>query len=53
MTDFHKERPGHDLRYALDGSKLINMGFEYFETFNKSLEDTVKWYIDNPEWLGL
>jgi dTDP-glucose 4,6-dehydratase len=53
MTDHHSSRPGHDLRYALDGSKLRDMGFEYPKNLDQSLEDTVKWYLDNPKWLGL
>ena len=53
MTNFHQERPGHDLRYALDGTKLKNMGFEYPLNLESSLENTVKWYIDNPKWLGM
>jgi dTDP-glucose 4,6-dehydratase len=51
MVDFHSSRPGHDLRYALDGSKLAAMGFAYPKTFEESLEKAVKWYVANPEWL--
>lgn len=53
MTNFHEERPGHDLRYALDGSKLINMGFQYPKNLDQSLYDTVKWYLNHKEWLGI
>jgi len=53
MVDFHSSRPGHDLRYGLDGSKLRAMGFEYPKTFEQSLEKTIKWYLENPKWLGL
>jgi len=53
LTDFHGSRPGHDLRYALDGTKLKEMGFEYAKGFEQSLEKTIKWYIDNPKWLEL
>lgn len=53
MTDFHRERPGHDLRYALDGSKLKGMGLEYPKNFEQSLNDTVRWYLNNKKWLGL
>lgn len=52
LVDFHSSRPGHDLRYALDGSKLEEAGFSYPSTLAQSLERTVKWYIDNPSWLG-
>lgn len=53
MVDFHSSRPGHDLRYALDGQKLRNAGFEYPLTLKASIERTVKWYMSNREWLGL
>lgn len=43
-VDFHSSRPGHDLRYALDGSKLKNMGYEHQSTFEADLEQTVKWF---------
>lgn len=52
LVDFHSSRPGHDLRYALDGSKLKGAGFEYSMTFDKSLARTVKWYLDHPDWLA-
>ena len=44
-------RPNHDIRYGLDGSKLENMGFEFPVDFEKSLEKTIQWTIDNPTWL--
>lgn len=55
MVDFHSSRPGHDLRYALDGSRLKEMGFKYPKTFEQSLEKTVKWMIDpeRKKWLDL
>jgi dTDP-glucose 4,6-dehydratase len=51
MVDFHSSRPGHDLRYALDGSKLWDMGWKLPKTFNESLEKTVRWYLDHPKWI--
>lgn len=51
LVDFHTSRPGHDLRYALDGTKLKEMGFQYPKTFEQSLEKTVQWYMKHPEWL--
>lgn len=51
LVDFHSSRPGHDLRYALDGTKLKEMGFTYPKTFEQSLEKTVRWYVQHPEWL--
>jgi dTDP-glucose 4,6-dehydratase len=52
MVDFHTSRPGHDLRYGLEGSKLKGMGFEYPKLFEESLEKTIKWYLDNKRWLS-
>ena len=51
MVDFHSDRPGHDLRYGLDGSKLFEMGFELPLNFEESLEKTVKWTLENQKWL--
>lgn len=55
LVDFHSSRPGHDLRYALDGSLLHKMGFVYNKNFAESLEKTVNWYLDknNAHWLWL
>lgn len=46
------DRPGHDLRYAIDYSKLKNeLGWEpKYTNFTKGLEDTINWYIDNTDW---
>jgi len=52
LVDFHSSRPGHDLRYALDGSKLASMGFSFPKTFEESLEKTILWTIEHLEWLG-
>lgn len=51
MVDFHSSRPGHDLRYALDGQKMHELGWNIPKTFEQSLEKTINWYIDNPKWL--
>jgi dTDP-glucose 4,6-dehydratase len=53
MVDFHGSRPGHDLRYGLDGTKLKEMGFEYPKSFEQSLRKTIEWTLDNPKWLGM
>lgn len=52
LVDFHSSRPGHDLRYALDGLKLSSMGFSYPVPFEESLQRTVEWLMENPSWLG-
>lgn len=51
MVDHHSSRPGHDLRYALDGQKLEEMGHKYPKTFEESLTKTIKWTLDHPKWL--
>lgn len=51
--DYHSTRPGHDLRYALDGSKLKGMGFMYTYSVDAALETTTHWMIqgENRRWL--
>jgi len=53
MVDFHSSRPGHDLRYALDGTKMKEMGWEVPMSFEESLEKTVRWTLEpkNTKWL--
>ena len=53
MVDFHTDRPGHDLRYGLDGSKLFDMGFKLPVNFEDSVRKTVEWTLskENIKWL--
>lgn len=53
LVNFHSSRPGHDLRYALDGSKLANLGFKYPKTLEESIKKSVEWYLNdkNKKWL--
>ena len=51
LVDFHSSRPGHDLRYGLDGTKLFNMGFKLPVNFEESLKNTVLWTLENKKWL--
>jgi dTDP-glucose 4,6-dehydratase len=51
MVDFHSSRPGHDLRYGLDGKKIYDLGWNPKFNFEKSLEKTVKWTLNNLDWL--
>jgi dTDP-glucose 4,6-dehydratase len=50
LQDFNVERPGHDRRYALDGSKLAQAGWTAPVTFEESLRELVQWALANPFW---
>lgn len=51
MLDAHSARPGHDLRYALDGTALSELGWEAPVPFWTSLERTIRWTLQHPHWL--
>lgn len=51
MVDFHSSRPGHDLRYALNGEKLAKFGWLPPVSFEDSLDKTVKWSLEREKWL--
>ncbi|WP_432474874.1 dTDP-glucose 4,6-dehydratase [Amphritea sp. HPY] len=51
LIQFVKDRPGHDLRYAIDASKISNdLGWQPEETFESGIRKTVIWYLENPGW---
>ena len=50
MIEYVKDRPGHDLRYSLDCSKLKKLGWEPGYEFDEAIESTVKWYVENRRW---
>lgn len=51
LISFVTDRPGHDLRYAIDSSKIRSeLGWQPRESFETGLEKTVRWYLDNPSW---
>jgi len=53
LITFVKDRAGHDLRYAIDATKLKNeLGWVPSITFEEGLEKTVDWYLTNEEWLN-
>ena len=53
LITFVKDRAGHDLRYAIDATKIKNeLGWEPSVTFEEGLEITVNWYLGNEEWLN-
>lgn len=48
---FVEDRPGHDLRYGIDSSKIrTELGWKPRHTLEDNLETTVRWYLDNKEW---
>jgi len=51
LVSFSKERPGHDLRYSLNGEKLKKLGWKIPLSFEESLEKCVLWTIKNQTWL--
>ncbi|UDL16818.1 UDP-glucose dehydrogenase [Arthrobacter phage Atuin] len=53
LEDFHSSRPGHDLRYALDGTKIANIGWTAPVPLETSIKSTVDWTLSHPEWLAL
>jgi dTDP-glucose 4,6-dehydratase len=53
LITYVKDRAGHDLRYAIDSSKIQNeLGWKPSLTFEEGLEKTVDWYLSNQEWLN-
>jgi len=51
LITFVKDRPGHDVRYAIDASKIANeLGWQPEETFETGLRKTVDWYLNNKQW---
>jgi dTDP-glucose 4,6-dehydratase len=45
------DRPGHDIRYAIDASKLESeLGWKAYENFESGIEKTVRWYLENEWW---
>jgi dTDP-glucose 4,6-dehydratase len=53
LITFVKDRPGHDLRYAIDASKIEReLGWKPSLSFDEGLEKTVVWYLENETWLN-
>ncbi|HLH50570.1 MAG TPA: GDP-mannose 4,6-dehydratase, partial [Roseiarcus sp.] len=51
LISFVADRPGHDFRYAIDATKIMNeLGWAPRETFESGLRKTVQWYLDNRRW---
>lgn len=53
FVDFHSSRPGHDLRYALSGDKMLNLGWKPGKDIRQRIEQTVTWTLNNKRWLDI
>jgi dTDP-glucose 4,6-dehydratase len=52
LITFVKDRPGHDLRYAIDATKINKeLGWKPSVTFEEGLSRTIDWFLSNQEWL--
>ena len=52
LITYVKDRAGHDLRYAIDATKIKNeLGWEPSLQFEEGIQKTVKWYLENQEWM--
>jgi dTDP-glucose 4,6-dehydratase len=52
LITYVKDRPGHDLRYAIDASKInTELGWKPSVTFEEGLSKTIDWFLENKEWL--
>jgi dTDP-glucose 4,6-dehydratase len=50
LIKYVKDRPGHDVRYSLDSSKIRELGWKSEYQFNIALTETIDWYKNNPDW---
>ena len=51
LITFVKDRPGHDVRYAVDATKIYkNLGWEPLESFESGIRKTIEWYLNHPNW---
>ena len=52
LITYVSDRLGHDMRYAIDSRKLqVELGWEPSLQFEEGIEKTVKWYLENQEWM--
>lgn len=49
---FVKDRPAHDRRYSVNSAKLKALGWKPESSFDKKLQETIRWYADNDSWVG-
>jgi len=53
LVDFHSSRPGHDLRYALDGDKMKELGWVPAKSVTERIKEVTNWTIQNKRWITL
>jgi dTDP-glucose 4,6-dehydratase len=50
LLEFVEDRPGHDIRYSLDSSKIRDLGWRPRRSFESGIKETVRWYMENEGW---
>jgi len=50
LVEFVEDRPGHDIRYSLDSSRIRKLGWKPKYSFSDGLKETVEWYLENEWW---
>ncbi len=50
LVEFVEDRPGHDIRYSMDSSKIKKLGWMYKYSFKEGLKEMVDWYLENEWW---
>ena len=50
LIEFVEDRPGHDIRYSLDSSKIRKLGWKSKHSYKKGLKETAEWYLENEWW---
>lgn len=50
LIELVEDRPGHDVRYSLDSSKIRELGWRPKRSFEEALEETVRWFVENESW---
>jgi dTDP-glucose 4,6-dehydratase len=53
LVDFHSSRPGHDLRYALDGDKMKQLGWVPQKSVRERISEVTQWTLENERWITL
>ena len=52
LIEFVEDRLGHDKRYAIDPSKIEQLGWKPQLTFDLGIDQTIKWYVENKDWVN-